>query len=59
MNADALFVGISPDYSFYLISIANASSALGRIAAGFFSDKIGAYTWIYCNVFWTLGLRTI
>ncbi|KII88279.1 hypothetical protein PLICRDRAFT_41438 [Plicaturopsis crispa FD-325 SS-3] len=41
MNADALFVGISSDYSFYLISIANASSALGRIAAGFLSDKIG------------------
>lgn len=34
--------GVSPDYSFYLVAIANASSAVGRLVTGFVVDKTGA-----------------
>ncbi|KAG8895547.1 hypothetical protein FRB99_000488 [Tulasnella sp. 403] len=32
---------LSPGFSFYLISIANASSTIGRVGGGFLSDKLG------------------
>ncbi|KAJ7655737.1 major facilitator superfamily domain-containing protein [Mycena polygramma] len=35
-------VGISPDFSFYLISIANAASLFGRLSSGIATDKFGA-----------------
>ena len=38
----AIAVGVSPEFSFYLVSIANASSGFGRVTAGFLGDKIGA-----------------
>ncbi|KAL0946436.1 hypothetical protein HGRIS_012659 [Hohenbuehelia grisea] len=41
IDVSATSLGISPDFSFYLISIANAGSLLGRIFAGIGSDRIG------------------
>jgi hypothetical protein len=34
-------VGIDPNFSFYLISIANAASGFGRIFAGVMADRFG------------------
>jgi MCP family monocarboxylic acid transporter-like MFS transporter 10 len=42
IDLSAIAVGISPEFSFYLISIANASSGFGRVTAGFLGDKVGA-----------------
>jgi len=41
LDVSATSVGISPDFSFYLIPIANAASLIGRLAAGWSSDKFG------------------
>ncbi|KAF7966769.1 hypothetical protein HWV62_37063 [Athelia sp. TMB] len=42
IDVSATFAGIDPDFSFYLISIANASSGFGRITAGVLADRFGA-----------------
>ncbi|KAJ7104536.1 major facilitator superfamily domain-containing protein [Mycena crocata] len=42
IDVSATSVGISPNFSFYLISMANAASLCGRLAAGFATDKFGA-----------------
>ncbi|KAG8984521.1 hypothetical protein FRB95_005827 [Tulasnella sp. JGI-2019a] len=34
--------GLSPDFSFYLVSIANAGSGVGRIVSGILSDRFGS-----------------
>lgn len=44
IDLSATRIGISPKFSFYLISIANAGSGLGRISSGFLADKFGALT---------------
>ena len=44
IDLSATAVGISPEFSFYLVSIANAGSGLGRISSGFFADKFGPLT---------------
>ena len=44
IDTSAIAVGISPEFSFYLVSIANAGSGLGRISSGFFADKLGPLT---------------
>ncbi|KAH8813395.1 MFS general substrate transporter [Flagelloscypha sp. PMI_526] len=41
IDVSATFVGVPSDFSFYLVSIANAGSALGRFTAGYFVDKTG------------------
>ncbi|KAJ6559229.1 major facilitator superfamily domain-containing protein [Mycena vulgaris] len=41
IDVSAVSIGISPNFSFYLVSIANGCSLFGRAAGGFFSDKIG------------------
>ncbi|KAK7030427.1 hypothetical protein VNI00_014171 [Paramarasmius palmivorus] len=41
IDISAVKAGISEDFSFYLVAIANASSGLGRITAGFLADRIG------------------
>lgn len=38
----AIKAGISPKFAFYLVAIANASTAFGQIVAGLLSDKVGA-----------------
>ena len=42
IELSAIAVGISPEFSFYLISITNASSGFGRVASGILGDKLGA-----------------
>ncbi|KAH8106911.1 MFS general substrate transporter [Cristinia sonorae] len=42
IDVSAILSGISPEFSFYLVSIANASSGLGRFAGGALADKAGA-----------------
>ncbi|KAF9258994.1 MFS general substrate transporter [Marasmius fiardii PR-910] len=37
----AVEAGISPDFSFYLVAIANASSTLGRLSTGLFAQRFG------------------
>ena len=44
IDLSASTVGISPEFSFYLVSIANAGSGLGRISSGIFADKFGPLT---------------
>lgn len=41
IDVGAVQAGISPDFSFYLISIANVSSAPGRILTGIVADRVG------------------
>ncbi|KAF8162499.1 major facilitator superfamily domain-containing protein, partial [Mycena galopus ATCC 62051] len=42
MDVRATDVGVPPDFSFYLISVANGASLFGRMTAGFTADKLGA-----------------
>lgn len=41
INVSSNFAGINPNFSFYLVSIVNASSGLGRILAGALADRFG------------------
>jgi hypothetical protein len=41
IDLGAVQAGISPDFSFYLISIANVSSEPGRIMTGIVADRVG------------------
>ena len=34
-------MGLSADFSFYLVAICNAGSLIGRISSGLMSDKLG------------------
>ncbi|EIN07031.1 MFS general substrate transporter [Punctularia strigosozonata HHB-11173 SS5] len=42
IEVSATAAHVPPDFAFYLISIANAASAFGRIGSGYMADKIGA-----------------
>jgi nitrate/nitrite transporter NarK len=42
IDIGAVRVGVSPEFSFYLVSIANASGLLGRIVTGLSIDKFGS-----------------
>ncbi|KAJ7224086.1 major facilitator superfamily domain-containing protein [Mycena pura] len=41
IDVSAATFGVSPDFSFYLVSISNGCSLFGRIGGGFASDKFG------------------
>ncbi|KAJ7781866.1 major facilitator superfamily domain-containing protein [Mycena maculata] len=41
IDVAAVSFGISPEFSFYLISIANGCSLFGRLAGGVVSDRVG------------------
>ncbi|KAJ8074988.1 hypothetical protein PM082_019315 [Marasmius tenuissimus] len=41
IDISAIRIGISPDFSFYFVSIANASSLVGRLISAFMVDKCG------------------
>lgn len=41
LDISATRVGIDPDFSFYLLSILNAGSLLGRLASGPLMDRFG------------------
>jgi len=43
INVSAAFVGVDASFSFYLVSISNAGSVLGRLAAGPMVDHWGAF----------------
>ncbi|KIM86443.1 hypothetical protein PILCRDRAFT_816404 [Piloderma croceum F 1598] len=42
IDVSATSMGIDPDFAFYLVSIANASSGVGRLFAGVMADRFGA-----------------
>ncbi|KAG1782396.1 MFS general substrate transporter [Suillus placidus] len=42
LPVSAVAIGVSKDFSFYMIAIANAASVLGRVPCGLLADKIGA-----------------
>ncbi|KAI6166694.1 major facilitator superfamily domain-containing protein [Pisolithus thermaeus] len=57
-------LGISPDVAFYVLSIMNAGSILGRVAPAWLSDKIGRFNLLcptaffsgfFCLLFWTFA----
>ena len=41
IDVSAVSMGVDPDFSFYLVSIANASSGVGRLFAGTMADRFG------------------
>ncbi|KAI0717032.1 MFS general substrate transporter [Earliella scabrosa] len=41
ISLSGLLQGVDPDLSFYLLSIANASSVIGRLGGGLLADRIG------------------
>lgn len=43
ISISAIQIGVSNNFAFYLAAIANATSLLGRIAAGFLSDRLGKH----------------
>ncbi|KAF9448297.1 MFS general substrate transporter [Macrolepiota fuliginosa MF-IS2] len=42
IDVSAINVGVSPSFSFYLVSFANASSGVGRLMTGILVDRYGA-----------------
>ncbi|KAE9390435.1 MFS general substrate transporter [Gymnopus androsaceus JB14] len=44
IDISAVSAGLSSDMSFYLVSIANAGSGVGRFISGFLTDRYGAIT---------------
>ncbi|KOS21697.1 Riboflavin transporter MCH5 [Escovopsis weberi] len=42
--------GVSPETSFYMISIINAASLLGRVVPGYLADRFGHYNVIICSL---------
>ncbi|KAL0574829.1 hypothetical protein V5O48_007127 [Marasmius crinis-equi] len=51
IDISAQSVGVSEDVSFYLVSIINASSGVGRLVAGMLVDKTGAINFIAPTTF--------
>lgn len=41
IDVSATVNGVDDSFAFYLLSIANASSFLGRLSAGLLADRIG------------------
>ncbi|KIY72377.1 MFS general substrate transporter [Cylindrobasidium torrendii FP15055 ss-10] len=46
IDVSATHYGVSPDISFYLLSIANFSSGFGRVITGLVADRTGAVNYI-------------
>ncbi|KAG2150666.1 MFS general substrate transporter [Suillus bovinus] len=42
ISVSAIAIGISKNFAFYIIAIANGASAFGRLSSGLIADKIGA-----------------
>ncbi|KAF9076392.1 MFS general substrate transporter [Rhodocollybia butyracea] len=53
IDISAVTYGVSSEHSFYLVAIANASSAVGRLVTGFVVDKSGAINFIAPTTFLT------
>ncbi|KAG1779501.1 MFS general substrate transporter [Suillus placidus] len=43
MSVRAVAIGVSKNFSFYILAIANASSTFGRVSAGLMGDKVGPF----------------
>ena len=43
IDVSAPLVGVPDDLAFYLVAIANACSAIGRVGGGLLSDRIGMF----------------
>jgi len=41
LSASATEVGVTNEFAFYLVAIANASSGVGRLSAGWLADRVG------------------
>lgn len=41
IDVSAVHAGLSPDFTFYLVSIANAASGFGRLTGGVLADRMG------------------
>jgi MFS family permease len=50
MTSYALSYGFSNDLAFYLISMLNAASMLGRIVTGIMADRLGAFNVITISI---------
>ncbi|KAK0451990.1 MFS general substrate transporter [Desarmillaria tabescens] len=59
ISVSAAAYGISADTSFYMVSIVNASSRIGRIVAGIFIDRIGAVNYFGPATIITAGLTYV
>ena len=44
IDVSAVQAGIDPEFAFYLVAIANAAGAFGRVSAGYLGDKFGKYS---------------
>lgn len=44
IDVSAAFEGVDPGFTLYLVSIANAGSAVGRLSSGFLTDAFGTYS---------------
>jgi len=42
LSACATQVGVTNEFAFYLVAIANAASAVGRFSAGWLADRVGS-----------------
>ncbi|KAG0708017.1 MFS general substrate transporter [Suillus ampliporus] len=42
ISVSAVAIGVSKDFSFYILAIANAASTVGRLTSGLMADKVGA-----------------
>ncbi|KAK1234571.1 hypothetical protein PQX77_002223, partial [Marasmius sp. AFHP31] len=57
IDISAIRIGISPDFSFYFVSIANASSLAGRLISAFLVDKCGPINF-YAPMTFLAGVMT-
>ena len=42
LSTSAILVCVANEFAFYLVAIANASSAVGRFFAGWLADRVGS-----------------
>ncbi|KAH6887338.1 major facilitator superfamily domain-containing protein [Coprinopsis sp. MPI-PUGE-AT-0042] len=57
IDVGATRIGISPDFSFYLVSIANASAATSRVLTGILADRYGAVN-VIVPMTWSAAILT-
>ncbi|KAJ3512139.1 hypothetical protein NLJ89_g3699 [Agrocybe chaxingu] len=55
VGVSATSIGISTDFAFYFVAIANAASLVGRYCAGVVCDRVGAYVSLLSNPTMDMG----